>query len=123
MPRGGAGAAGGGGAGGHGHGPGLAEGPAADEDLHEPLPPPEKMYKVLLKCPKRQDVRLRVRESSEIARVVGAWRSQAGQDLPPDAKIAIRFDGEELHPSVQVGKTEIAEGEEGEVTMLEVHLK
>lgn len=77
----------------------------------------EKLYRIVLRSKGYDDYKLRVKASTEIEKIIGAFRRFSNSDK----SLSIQFDGEELGPEMQIGDTEVAEAEQP--MMLEVYEK
>jgi hypothetical protein len=68
----------------------------------------EKLYRIVLRSKGYDDYKLRVKFSTEISSIIGAFRRHSNSEK----SLSIRFDGEELGPEMKIGDTEVAEAEE-----------
>jgi len=83
--------------------------------------PAERHIKVQLRSKDRNELKLKVKESTTIAKIASAFLSQ--HKLSAQFQVRIEFDGETLDHGLLVGQTEMMELDDDEPVVLDVYIQ
>ena len=84
-----------------------------EEEYHEPEPPKKDGVVIKLTCQGLEEMPLRVRPHTSIAKIMGAFQTKRG--VATDKKCWLIFDGDRLEPERSVEEVGFEEGDEVEV--------